>query len=119
MRKLLYLFLVCMLLMGCRGNRYYLDKVEALWGVDYDSMQYYLLSVDSASLTSDESIDYQYFRMMASNNYLMSLGKQQVDSLVCIMKQRYPIGHERAFRCRQIELLYYYNKLNEWQKVDS
>lgn len=119
MRKLLYLFLVCMLLMGCRGNRYYLDKVEALWGVDYDSMQYYLLSVDSASLTSDESIDYQYFRMMASNNYLMSLGKQQVDSFVSIMKRRYPIGHERAFRCRQIELHYYYNKLNEWQKVDS
>ena len=42
MRKLLYLFLTCLLLAGCRGNRYYLDKVEALWGVDYDSVQHYI-----------------------------------------------------------------------------
>ena len=45
MRKLLILFLTCLLLAGCRGNRYYLDKVESLWGADYDSVQYYLLKV--------------------------------------------------------------------------
>ena len=57
MKKLLYLFLTCLFLAGCRGNRYYLDKVESLWGVDYDSVQYYLLKVDSTSLDSNEWID--------------------------------------------------------------
>ena len=63
MRKLLYLFLTCLLLAGCRDNRFYLDKVEALWGTNYDSVQYYLLKVDSASLTPEDALDYYYFRM--------------------------------------------------------
>lgn len=119
MRKLLYLFLTCLLLAGCRGNRYYLDRVEALWGVDYDSMQYYLLKVDSVSLDSEDWLDYQYFRMMISYDYLMSMEERRMDSLVGMMKERYPMGHKRAFRCRQIELVYYYNRLGKWQKVDS
>ena len=86
MKKLLYLFLTCLLLAGCRGNRYYLDKVEALWSVDYDSVMYCLQKVDSASMTSDEWLDYHYFRMRASFGYLMSMEKNQVDSLLGILK---------------------------------
>ena len=119
MRKLLYLFLTCLLLAGCRGNRFYLDKVEALWGVNYDSMQYYLLKVDSASLTPDEWPDYQFYRMMASYSYLLSMQKQQLDSVIHILKQHYPKGHKNVFRIRQLELVYYYNRLGSWQKLDS
>ena len=79
MRKLLYLFLTCLLLVGCRDNRFYLDKVEALWGTDYDSVQYYLLKVDSASLTQEDALDYYYFRMKASYAYLMAMDKNQLD----------------------------------------
>ena len=82
MRKLFYLFLTCLLLAGCRDNRFYLDKVEALWGTDYDSVQYYLLKVDSASLTQEDALDYYYFRMKASYAYLMAMDKNQLDSLV-------------------------------------
>jgi len=119
MRKLLYLFLTCLLLVGCRGNRYYLDKVEALWGTDYDSAQHYLLKVDSASLTPDEWLDYQYYRMMASYSYLLSMEKLQLDSVICVLKQHYPKGHERAFRIRQLELVYYNDRLGSWKKGDS
>ena len=119
MKKLLYLFLTCLFLAGCRGNRYYLDKVESLWGVDYDSVQYYLLKVDSTSLDSNEWIDYQYYRMMASNGYLMSMASKRLDSIIGIMKQHYPMGHKRAFRSRQIELVYYYNRQDVPYKADS
>lgn len=119
MKKLLYLFLTCLLLAGCRGNRHYLDKVDALWGVDYDSVQYYLLKVDSASLSSDEQLDYQYFRMMTSYAYLMSMEGRQLDSIIQIFKEHYPAGHQRAFRSRQIELAYYFNRKDVPHKVDS
>lgn len=119
MRKLLFLFLTCLLLAGCRGNRHYLDKVEALWGVDYDSVQYYLQKVDSASLTPEELLDYHYFRMRASYSYLMSMEKKQADSIIRVFKQRYPMGHERAFDCRQLEIAYRYNQSNEHREVDS
>ena len=119
MKKLLYLFLTCLFLVGCRGNRYYLDKVESLWGVDYDSVQYYLLKVDSTSLDSNEWIDYQYYRMMASNGYLMSMTSKRLDSIIGIMKQHYPKGHKRAFRSRQIEWVYYYNRQDVPHKTDS
>lgn len=119
MKKLLYLFLMCLLLVGCRGNRYYLDKVEALWGVDIDSVRYCLLQVDSTSLSSDEQLDYQYFRMMMSYTYLMSMEERKVDSLVCMMKERYPLGHKRSFRSRQIELAYYYHRQEVPHKADS
>ena len=119
MKKLLYLFLGCMLLAGCRGNRFYLDKVEALWGVNYDSMQYYLLKVDSVSLTPDEWMDYHFYNMMASYSYLLSMEKQQLDSVICVLKQHYPKGHERAFRIRQWELVYYNDRLGRWKEGDS
>ena len=119
MRKLLYLFLTCMLLAGCRGNRFYLDKVEALWGVDYDSVQYYLLKIDSASLTPNELLDYHYFRMRSSYSYLMSMEEKQADSIIRVFKQRYPMGHQRAFDCRQLEIAYRYNRSNEHREVDS
>ena len=66
MKKLLYLFLACVLLVGCRDNRFYLDQTEAWWRVNSDSMLYYLQKVDSASLTPEEALDYQLFRMRAS-----------------------------------------------------
>ena len=119
MKKLLYLFLTCLLLAGCRGNRYYLDKVEALWSVDYDSVMYCLQKVDSASMTSDEWLDYHYFRMRASFGYLMSMEKNQVDSIIRVFKEHYPMGHERAFDGRLLEVAYTYNRLNEFRKVDS
>ena len=119
MRKLLYLFLTCLLLVGCRDNRYYLDKVEALWGTDYDSVQYYLLKVDSASLTQEDALDYYYFRMKASYAYLMAMDKNQLDSLISTMKVHYPKGHERAFDARFLQMVYYYNRLDDRKVTDG
>ena len=119
MRKLLYLFLTCLLLAGCRGNRFYLDKVEALWGTNYDSVQYYLLKVDSASLTPEDALDYYYFRMKASYAYLVAMDKSQLDSMMAMMKERYPKGHERAFDARFLQLVYYYNRLDDKKVTDG
>ena len=119
MRKLLYLFLTCLLLAGCRDNRYYLDKVEALWGVDYDSVQHYLLKVDSASLTQEDALDYHYFRMKASYAYLMAMEKSLLDSMIGTMKERYPKGHERAFYARFFQMVYYYNRLDDKKVTDG
>lgn len=119
MRKLLYLFLTCLLLAGCRGNRYYLDKVEALWGVDYDSVQHYLLKVDSASLTQEDALDYHYFRMKASYDYLMAMEKSLLDSMIGTMKERYPKGHERAFDARFLQMVYYNNRLDDKKVTDG
>ena len=119
MRKLLYLFLTCLLLAGCRDNRYYLDKVEALWGGDYDSVQHYLLKVDSASLTQEDALDYHYFRMKASYAYLMAMEKSRLDSMIGTMRERYPKGHERAFDARFLQLVYYYNRLDDRKRADD
>ena len=119
MRKLLYLFLTCLLLAGCRDNRFYLDKVEALWGTNYDSVQYYLLKVDSASLTPEDALDYYYFRMKASYAYLVAMDKSQLDSMMAMMKERYPKGHERAFDARFLQLVYYYSRLDDKKVADG
>ena len=119
MRKLLYLFLTCLLLAGCRGNRFYLDKVEALWGADYDSVQHYLLKVDSASLTPEDALDYHYFRMKASYAYLMAMDKSQLDAMIRTMKECYPKGHERAFDARFLQLVYYYSRLDDMKVADG
>ena len=119
MRKLVYLFLMCLLLAGCRGNRYYLDKVEALWGTNYDSVQHYLLKVDSASLTQEDALDYHYFRMKASYAYLMAMDKSQLDAMIRTMKECYPKGHERAFDARFLQLVYYYSRLDDMKVADG
>ena len=119
MRKLMYLFLMCLLLAGCRGNRYYLDKVEALWSTDYDSVQHYLLKVDSASLTQEDALDYHYFRMKASYAYLMAMDKSQLDAMIRTMKECYPKGHERAFDARFLQLVYYYSRLDDMKVADG
>ena len=119
MRKLLILFLTCLLLAGCRDNRFYLDKVEALWGTNYDSVQYYLLKVDSASLTPEDALDYYYFRMKASYAYLVAMDKSQLDSMMAMMKERYPKGHERAFDARFLQLVYYYSRLDDKKVADG
>ena len=51
MRKLVYLFLMYLLLVGCRDNRFNLNQAKTWWEVNPDSMLYYLQKVDSASLT--------------------------------------------------------------------
>ena len=119
MKKLFYLLLTCLLLVGCRDNRYYLDKVQALWGADYDSVQHYLLKVDSASLTQEDALDYYYFRMKASYAYLMAMDKNQLDSLIGTMKVHYPKGHERAFDARFLQMVYYYNRLDDRKVTDG
>ena len=119
MRKLLYLFLMCVLLVGCRDNRFYLDQTEAWWRVNSDSMLYYLQKVDSASLTPEEALDYQLFRMRASYAYLMSMEKEKLDSIFGLLKHRYPRGHEWAFDARYMQLVYYYNRLDDKKTSDS
>ena len=119
MKKLFYLFLTCLLLVGCRDNRFYLDKVEALWGTNYDSVQYYLLKVDSASLTPEDALDYYYFRMKASYAYLVAMDKSQQDSMMAMMKVHYPKGHERAFDARFLQLVYYYSRLDDRKVTDG
>lgn len=102
MRKLLYLFLLGFCLFGCHDNRFYLDKVEALWNVDANSMRYYLLKVDSASLTLDERLDYNYYRLGSSYRYLLSQEKAELDSTLQVLEEHYPKGHTRAFTVRLI-----------------
>lgn len=119
MKKLLYLFLTCLLLVGCRDNRFYLDQTKAWWRVNSDSMLYYLQKVDSASLTPEQSLDYQLFRMRASYAYLMSMEKEKLDSIFGILKHRYPRGHEWAFDVRYMQLVYYYNRLDDKKTAGS
>ena len=119
MKKLLYLFLTCLLLVGCRDNRFYLDQAEAWWRVNADSMLYYLQKVDSASLTPEQSLDYQLFRMRASYAYLMSMEKEKLDSIFGILKHRYPRGHEWAFDARYMQLLYYDHRLDDKKTAGS
>ena len=119
MKKLLYLFLTCLLLVGCRDNRFYLDQAEAWWRVNADSMLYYLQKVDSASLTPEQSLDYQLFRMRASYAYLMSMEKEKLDSIFGILKHRYPRGHEWAFDARYMQLVYYYHRLDDKKTAGS
>jgi len=89
-------------------------------GLSWDDMPVvYLLKVDSASLTPHEWPDYQFYRMMASYSYLLSMEKQRLDSVIHVLKQHYPKGHKHAFRIRQLELVYYCNRLGSWQKADS
>ena len=119
MKKLLYLFLTCLLLVGCRDNRFYLDQTKAWWRVNSDSMLYYLQKVDSASLTPEQSLDYQLFRMRASYAYLMSMEKKKLDSIAGLLKHRYPRGHEWAFDARYMQLVYYYNRLDDKKTAGS
>ncbi len=118
MRKLLFLFLFGLCLSGCHNNRFYLDKVETLLGVDADSMRYYLLKVDSASLTPEERLDYDYYRLGSSYRYLSSLGKSELDSVIGILVEHYPKGHKRAFNIRLIQWTYYFHCLNNAMKSD-
>ena len=119
MRKLLYLFLLGFCLFGCHDNRFYLDKVEALWNVDADSMRYYLLKVDSASLTLDERLDYNYYRLGSSYRYLLSQEKSELDSTLRVLEEHYPKGHIRAFNVRLIGWTYCFHRLKDIGKSDS
>lgn len=119
MRKLLYLFLLGFCLFGCHDNRFYLDKVEALWSVDADSMRYYLLKVDSASLTLDERLDYNYYRLGSSYRYLLSQEKAELDSTLWVLEEHYPKGHTRAFTVRLIRWTYCFHRLKDIAKSDS
>ena len=119
MRKLLYLFLLGFCLFGCHDNRFYLDKVEALWSVDVDSMRYYLLKVDSASLTSDERLDYNYYRLGSSYRYLFSLEKTELDSMLRVLETHYPKGHTRAFNVRLIRWTYWFHRLKDVRISDD
>ena len=94
MKKLIYLFLAGLLLVGCRGNRYYLNRVEAWHDVDGDSMSYYLLKVDSAELSSDERNVYDFYRLRASYAYLISLSQEQLDEVTARLEQ-YFFGDKR------------------------
>ena len=118
MRKLLYLFLLGICLFGCQDNRFYLDKVEALWSVDADSMRYYLLKVDSASLTPDERLDYNYYRLGSSYRYLLSQEKTELDSTLRVLEAHYPKGHARAFNVRLIRWTYCFHRLKDIGKSD-
>ena len=119
MRKLVYLLLMCLLLVGCRDNRFNLDQAKAWWRVNSDSMLYFLQKVDSASLTPEEALDYQLYRMRASHAYLMSMEKKKLDSIAGLLKHRYPKGHVWAFVARYMQLVYYYNRLADKKAADS
>lgn len=118
MRKLLYIFLLGFCLSGCHDNRFYLDKVEALWSVDADSMRYYLLKVDSASLAPDERLDYDYYRLGASYRNLLSQEKTELDSTIRMLEAHYPKGHERAFNVRLIRWTYCFHRLKDTEMSD-
>lgn len=121
MRKLLYLFSVCLLaiLMGaCHDNRHCLDKAEAMFRVDNDSMQYYLLKVDTTSLTLDEWCDYQYLRLFHYKN-LMSLGYEELDSILGILGKHFIADEVKTFRLGIIRIVYSCYRSMDYEKADS
>ena len=50
---------------------------------------------------------------------LLSMEKEQLDSIIRIGKKHYPNGHDEAFRLRQIEFAYYYHRLDDKRRADS
>lgn len=50
---------------------------------------------------------------------LLSMEKEQLDSVIRIGKKHYPSGHDEAFRLGQIEFVYYYHRLDDKRRADS
>lgn len=121
MRNLLYLFLVSfgsLLMMACRDNRYFLDKAEIMYRVNYDSMQYYLSQVDSASLVGDEWYDYYYYRLL-SYNYLMSQERESLDSLTAVLERHFATDPVKVFRIGMMRVACWFYRMEDYNKADS
>ena len=106
MKKLVYLFLIGLLLVGCRGNRYYLNRAEAWHDVNGDSMSYYLLKVDSAHLSADERNVYDFYRLRASYAYLISLSQEQLDEVTARMEQYFAGDKRKVFLIEMMRATY-------------
>lgn len=50
---------------------------------------------------------------------LLSMEKEQLDSVIRIGRKHYPSGHDEAFRLGQIEFVYYYHRLDDKRRADS
>ena len=121
MRKLFYFlcfFLLMMSVESCHDNRHCLDKAEAMFRVNNDSMLYYLLKVDTASLTEDEWYDYHSLRLLSYNN-LMSLEKEEMNSILATLENHYAPDKAKTFRVRMLRIAYHYYRLGEYGISDS
>lgn len=119
MKNLLYLFLIGLLMSGCRGNRYYLDKVEAWEGVNNDSLAHYLHKVDSASLSPEERNVYDYYRLRASYPYLVSLAPEQLDEMTGRLEKHYSDNKRKLLHIGMTRATYATFWQGEHAKADS
>ena len=119
MKKLVYLFLIGLLLVGCRENRYYLNQVEAWHDVNGDSMSYYLLKVDSAQLSADELNVYDFYRLRASYAYLISLSQEQLDEVTARLEQYYSGDKRKVFLVGMMRATYAMYWARNYPHTDS
>lgn len=106
MRNLFYVFLIGMLMVSCHNNRYYLNKVRDLYGVNVDSMTYYLLKIDSASLSLEERNEFNYFRLTSSYSYLLSQDKENLDTVAAQLEKYFSTDKEKLFRVGMMRVFY-------------
>lgn len=121
MRKLLYFLSACLLavLVGaCHDNRHCLDKAEAMFQAGNDSVRYYLLKVDTASLDKDEWCDYQFLRLFYYN-HLMSLGSEELERILEVLEKHYAADELKTFRIGIIRVAYHCYRLVNYEKADS
>ncbi len=121
MRKLLFFFsisLVMLLAVACHDNRCCLDKAEAMFRVNNDSMRYYLLKVDTASLTVDEWCDYHFLRLCSYDN-LMLMGKRELEDILNALEKQYRTDRVKTFRVGILRVAYHFYRLGEYEKADS
>lgn len=118
MRNLLYLFLLSVMLAGCRNNSVRcLEKAGTMLGVNYDSLQYYLQRIDSASLTPDQRCEY-YCLKLSTSVYFHSLGRNKVDSISKLLMAHFRPEDPLAFRAGMIRADCYFGR-NEFHASDS
>ena len=119
-KRLLYVMGIMLLLAGCHNNNHqYLRRAEEMWGkAKYDSVQYYLVQVDSSALKGEAVYNYYWLRMQ-SYYVLSSLDTTKADSLLHMLERRYTLGHERAFRTRLLRVLFTFDRLKNYPLADS
>ena len=119
MKRLAYILLGMVFLLGACGHPPHLQQAREMWEkAEYDSIQYYLSQVDSSSLAEKERVEYYWLRMH-SYYYMSSLDTAKADSLIRMLEEHYPMGHKRAFRTRLYRVLFTFGRLKDNALADS
>ena len=120
MKGLVYILGMLLLLTGCRNNPHsFLRLAEEMWNkAEYDSVQYYLVQVDSSALRGEALYDYYWLRLH-SHHVLGTLDTMKTDSLLRMLEEHYPEGHDRAFRTRLLRVFFTFSRLKDNARADS